>query len=51
MSDSERVAGLRAALEVSPQNHALRLILAETLEEEGEIKAALDEYAMLLDAD
>ena len=51
MSDSERVAGLRAALEVSPQNHALRLILAETLEEEGEIEAALDEFAILLDAD
>jgi SpoVK/Ycf46/Vps4 family AAA+-type ATPase len=48
---SDRVEGLRRALELAPDNHALRLVLAETLEAEGEAPEALDHYATLLDAD
>jgi transitional endoplasmic reticulum ATPase len=45
-----RSDGLRQALELSPDNHALRAVLAETLEAEGDIDEAIDEYAVLLDA-
>lgn len=48
---SKRVEGLREALAASPENHALRLVLAETLQEEGELDAALAEYDTLLDAE
>jgi len=32
---ADRVEGLRRALELTPDNHALRLLLAESLVEEG----------------
>jgi transitional endoplasmic reticulum ATPase len=41
---SDRVAGLRRALEATPDNHALRLLLAETLAAEGDAVSALEEY-------
>ena len=44
---SERVEGLRRALEVSPDNHAVRALLAETLESEGRIDEALEHYEEL----
>lgn len=44
---SERVEGLRRALEVSPDNHAVRVLLAETLESEGRVDEALDHYEQL----
>ena len=47
---SGRVEGLRRALELSPDNHALRLVLAETLRDEGELEAAAAEYDVLLEA-
>jgi transitional endoplasmic reticulum ATPase len=50
MSD-DRLEGLRAAVELSPDNHSLRLVLAETLGAEGLAEEALDHYAVLLDAD
>jgi SpoVK/Ycf46/Vps4 family AAA+-type ATPase len=50
MSD-ERLDGLRAAVELTPGNHSLRLVLAETLGAEGHAEEALDHYAVLLDAD
>ena len=49
MSD-ERLEGLRAAVELSPDNHALRLVLAETLAGEDLGEEALEHYALLLDA-
>jgi transitional endoplasmic reticulum ATPase len=45
----DRVAGLRRALEEAPENHALRLLLAEMLERSGEAEAAAEEYGVLLD--
>ena len=50
MSD-ERVDGLREALRVSPENHALRLLLAETLLAAGRADEALVEYEALLAAE
>jgi SpoVK/Ycf46/Vps4 family AAA+-type ATPase len=49
MSD-ERLEGLRAAVELTPDNHALRLVLAETLAGEDLGEEALEHYAVLLDA-
>jgi SpoVK/Ycf46/Vps4 family AAA+-type ATPase len=49
MSD-ERLEGLRAAVELSPDNHALRLVLAEALGAEDRGEEALEHYAVLLDA-
>jgi transitional endoplasmic reticulum ATPase len=49
MSD-ERLEGLRAAVELSPDNHALRLVLAETLGSEGHGEEALEHYEQLLAA-
>jgi SpoVK/Ycf46/Vps4 family AAA+-type ATPase len=49
MSD-ERLEGLRAAVELSPDNHALRLVLAEALASEDHGDEALEHYALLLDA-
>lgn len=47
---SDRADGLRRALELTPDNHALRLVLAETLQAEGEATEALEHYASLLEA-
>jgi transitional endoplasmic reticulum ATPase len=47
---SERAEALRAALDSAPDNAALRLLLAETLADEGRRAAALDEYVLLADA-
>jgi len=47
---SDRVEGLRHALELTPDNHALRLLLAEALADEGDAAAAAREYAVLRDA-
>jgi transitional endoplasmic reticulum ATPase len=49
MSD-DRLEGLRAAVELSPDNHALRLVLAEALGAEGEAEEALEHYERLLEA-
>ena len=46
----ERLEGLRAAVELSPDNHALRLVLAEALAAEDAGEEALEHYALLLDA-
>ena len=45
---NDRLDGLRAALELSPDNHALRLVLAEALGEEGYGEEAIDHYEYLL---
>jgi transitional endoplasmic reticulum ATPase len=45
---SDRVEGLRRALEAAPESHALRLLLAETLAAEGAAEAALAEYERLI---
>jgi transitional endoplasmic reticulum ATPase len=45
----DRVGGLRRALEQAPENHALRLLLAETLEREGDAAQAAEQYAVLLE--
>ena len=37
----DRSDGLRRAVELSPENYALRLVLAETLEQQGEVAEAL----------
>jgi transitional endoplasmic reticulum ATPase len=47
---AERLEGLRAAVELTPENHSLRLVLAETLGAEGHVAEALDHYAVLVDA-
>ena len=44
---SDRVEGLRRALELSPENHALRLLLVETLAEEGLDAEVVDELRAL----
>lgn len=44
----DAVAGLRRALETTPDNHALRLLLAELLVEGGEATEALVEFERLL---
>jgi ATP-dependent 26S proteasome regulatory subunit len=46
----DRVDGLRSALNVAPDNHVLRLLLAETLVNGGEPADALAEYDRLLAA-
>ena len=50
MSIDERVEGLRRALELSPANQELRLLLAAALTEAGEAIAALREYELLFAA-
>ena len=47
---STKLDGLRAAVELSPENFPLRLVLAETLEREAEPEEALDHYDVLLRA-
>jgi AAA+ superfamily predicted ATPase len=44
-----RLDGLRAAVELSPDNHALRLVLAEALRNAGRGSEALDQFAALLE--
>jgi SpoVK/Ycf46/Vps4 family AAA+-type ATPase len=51
MSHQERIQALRQALDLSPDNHPLRLMLAEALQAAGETAAALAEYKILLEAD
>ena len=51
MTSDDRLQGLRTALELSPENHPLRLILAETLAQEGEADEALEHFELLLDGD
>jgi len=48
---ADRLEGLRAAVELSPDNHPLRLVLAEALLDEGLDVEALDAYAHLLERD
>lgn len=43
----QRLDGLRAAIELSPDNHGLRLVVAEALREAGEDAEALDHLAVL----
>jgi hypothetical protein len=45
----DRVGGLRRALDQAPENHALRLLLAETLEQQGDAAQAAEQYAVLLE--
>ena len=47
---ADRIEGLRQALELSPGNHALRLVLAESLAEEERYREAAHEYRALHDA-
>ena len=44
---AERLDGLRAAVELSPDNHGLRLVLADALRTEGLTLEALDQLAVL----
>jgi len=44
---ADRIEGLRHALELTPENHALRLVLAESLVEEGRTDEATEEYGHL----
>jgi transitional endoplasmic reticulum ATPase len=45
----DRLDGLRAAVELSPDNHGLRLVLAEALLSTGEEAEALDHLEMLVE--
>jgi ATP-dependent 26S proteasome regulatory subunit len=47
---TRRVEALREAVAAAPDNHDLRLMLAELLAEEGDHGGALAEYEILLDA-
>ena len=47
---ADRIQGLRAAVAAAPDNHVLRLMLAELLEQEGRPADALVEYERLRDA-
>ena len=47
---ADRIDGLRRALELSPDNHALRLLLAESLADEGAADEAAAEYLQLFEA-
>jgi len=51
MGDDARIDGLRAALELSPGNHALRLVLAGELRDAGHAEEALGHYEELHAAD
>ena len=45
---ADRIAGLREALELTPDNDALRLLLAEALAEEGSPAEASAEPAKVM---
>ena len=45
---SERIEALLKALELTPNNHPLRLLLAETFQEEGQLEKAVKQYDLLL---
>jgi len=51
VSSDEQIAALRRALELSPENHDLRLLVARALADAGDALAAVPEYAILFDAD
>jgi transitional endoplasmic reticulum ATPase len=44
---ADRIDGLRRALELTPENHALRLVLAESLAEDGRVEEAAAEFLRL----
>lgn len=44
----DRISALRKALELSPDNHVLRLLLAEALRDSGQTEKAIAEYESLL---
>jgi SpoVK/Ycf46/Vps4 family AAA+-type ATPase len=46
---ADRIAALRKAVQATPDDDMLRLILAESLAAAGDTAGALDEYAVLLD--
>jgi transitional endoplasmic reticulum ATPase len=46
----DRIDGLFQALELAPDNHAVRLLLAETLREAGRAGEAVEQYERLLEA-
>ena len=48
---ADRIQGLVDALALAPDNHALRLLLAETLREAGREAEALEQYESLLAAE
>jgi len=48
---TDRLEGLRAAVELSPDNHALRLVLAESLLSAQDVDGALAQFQALIDAD
>jgi SpoVK/Ycf46/Vps4 family AAA+-type ATPase len=50
VSDEQRIEGLRAAVELSPDNHGLRLVLAEALRDNANDAEALDHLAILVEA-
>jgi transitional endoplasmic reticulum ATPase len=50
MDEDPRIEGLRAAVELSPGNHALRLVLADELRGAGRAGEALDHLSALHDA-
>src|SRR5688572_25880929 len=47
MAGDARIEGLRAALELTPENHALRLVLAGELRDAGHAEEALGHYEAL----
>jgi transitional endoplasmic reticulum ATPase len=50
LSLEERLAGLRRALDLSPENHELRLLMAAAQIDAGDVVAGLAEYEVLFDA-
>lgn len=47
---SDRVRALLLALDAAPDNHPLRLLLAETLQAEGDAAGAVEQFGLLLQA-
>ncbi len=47
---SERIAALRKAIDSGPDNHLLRLMLAEALAQAGQVEEAVEQYETLLHA-
>jgi AAA+ superfamily predicted ATPase len=47
--NEQRLDGLRAAVELSPDNHGLRLVLAEALRDAGHDEEALDHLGVLVE--